>query len=58
MSFANIARSIAAAQREARPKSGDENFLMAGAHIGHNCTIGNNVIIANNCLLGGYVRDG
>src|SRR5262249_2225878 len=28
---------------------GDENFLMAGAHIGHNCAIGNNVIIANNC---------
>jgi UDP-N-acetylglucosamine acyltransferase len=35
---------------------GDQNFLMAGAHLGHNCTIANNVIIANNCLLGGYVR--
>jgi UDP-N-acetylglucosamine acyltransferase len=31
------------------------NFLMAGAHLGHNCSIGNDVIIANNCLLGGYV---
>ena len=37
-------------------KIGDKNFLMAGAHLGHNCAIGNNVIIANNCLLGGYVR--
>jgi UDP-N-acetylglucosamine acyltransferase len=37
-------------------KIGDNNFLMAGAHVGHNCAIGNNVIIANNCLLGGYVR--
>lgn len=37
-------------------KIGDKNFLMAGAHIGHNCEIGNNVIIANNCLLGGHVR--
>ncbi len=37
-------------------KIGSKNFLMAGAHIGHNCEIGNNVIIANNCLLGGYVR--
>ena len=37
-------------------KIADENFLMAGAHIGHNCAIGNNVIIANNCLLAGYVR--
>jgi UDP-N-acetylglucosamine acyltransferase len=36
-------------------KMGDKNFLMAGAHIGHNCLIGNNVIIANNCLLAGHV---
>ena len=34
----------------------DKNFLMAGAHIGHNCVIGNNIVIANNCLLAGYVR--
>jgi UDP-N-acetylglucosamine acyltransferase len=39
-------------------KLGDKNFLMAGAHVGHNCEIGNNVIIANNCLLGGHVRVG
>ena len=37
-------------------KIGDKNFLMAGAHLGHNCEIGNSVIIANNCLLGGHVR--
>jgi UDP-N-acetylglucosamine acyltransferase len=37
-------------------KIGDKNFLMAGAHIGHNCAIGNNVVIANNCLLAGHVR--
>jgi UDP-N-acetylglucosamine acyltransferase len=37
-------------------KLGDKNFLMAGAHVGHNCEIGNNVIVANNCLLGGHVR--
>jgi UDP-N-acetylglucosamine acyltransferase len=35
---------------------GDKNFLMAGAHVGHNCVIGNNVVIANNCLLAGHVR--
>ncbi len=39
-------------------KIGDKNFLMANAHVGHNCEIGNNVIIANNCLLGGYVSVG
>jgi UDP-N-acetylglucosamine acyltransferase len=37
-------------------KIGDNNFLMAGAHIGHNCLIGNHVSIANNCLLAGYVQ--
>lgn len=37
---------------------GEGNLLMAGAHVGHNCQIGNGVIIANNCLLGGYVRIG
>jgi len=39
-------------------KLGDKNFLMAGAHVGHNCEIGSNVIVANNCLLGGRVRVG
>ncbi len=34
---------------------GDDNFLMAGAHVGHNCDIGNNIIIANSVLLAGYV---
>jgi UDP-N-acetylglucosamine acyltransferase len=35
---------------------GDKNFVMSGAHIGHNCVIGNNVVIANSCLLAGHVR--
>ena len=35
---------------------GNQNFLMAGAHVGHNSQIGNEAIIANNCLLGGNVR--
>ena len=39
-------------------KIGHKNFLMAGAHVGHNCEIGSNVIIANNCLLGGHVSVG
>src|SRR5437660_7509345 len=37
-------------------KIGNKNFLMGGAHIGHNCVIGNDVVIANNCLLAGHVR--
>lgn len=34
---------------------GNKNFLMAGVHIGHNCRVGDDVIIANNALLAGYV---
>ncbi|HVF70187.1 MAG TPA: acyl-ACP--UDP-N-acetylglucosamine O-acyltransferase [Chthoniobacterales bacterium] len=35
---------------------GDRNFLMVGTHLGHNCMIGNRVVIANDCLLAGHVR--
>jgi UDP-N-acetylglucosamine acyltransferase len=35
---------------------GNDNYLMAGAHLGHNSRVGNKVIVANNCLLGGYVE--
>ncbi len=55
----NVIREHATIHRGTAPDSvtrlGDHNFLMAGAHLGHNCTVGNRVIIANNCLLGGYV---
>ena len=34
---------------------GHKNFLMAGVHLGHNCKIGNGVIIANSVLLAGHV---
>lgn len=34
---------------------GDNCYLMAVSHVGHNCEIGNNVIIANGALLSGYV---
>lgn len=35
---------------------GNDNFLMVGVHVGHNSRLANRVIIANNCLLGGYVQ--
>jgi UDP-N-acetylglucosamine acyltransferase len=37
-------------------KIGDGNFLMVGNHIGHNCVVGNGVVMANDCLLAGYVQ--
>lgn len=37
---------------------GNDNFLMATAHVGHNCKLGDNVILANGALLGGHVEVG
>ena len=34
---------------------GDNNLLMANAHIAHDCCVGNNTIITNNAMLGGHV---
>ena len=35
---------------------GDDNLLMAYSHVGHNCTIGNEVVIANSVAIAGHVR--
>ena len=35
---------------------GDDNFLMVQAHVGHNCDIKDNVIVANGALLAGHVH--
>ena len=34
---------------------GSNNFLMANCHVGHNCLVGDHVIMANGALLGGHV---
>ena len=34
---------------------GNDNFLMANVHIGHDCQLGNNVVIAPSSGLGGFV---
>jgi UDP-N-acetylglucosamine acyltransferase len=34
---------------------GSNNLLMVNSHVGHNCTVGNHVIMANGVLLGGHV---
>jgi UDP-N-acetylglucosamine acyltransferase len=35
---------------------GDENFLMTGCHLAHDCRIGNNAILANTVLMAGHVE--
>ncbi|MGD9638930.1 MAG: acyl-ACP--UDP-N-acetylglucosamine O-acyltransferase [Alphaproteobacteria bacterium] len=39
-------------------KIGDNCFFMVGAHVAHDCVVGNNVIMTNNSALGGHVRVG
>jgi UDP-N-acetylglucosamine acyltransferase len=34
---------------------GDRNYFMVGAHVGHDCVIGSDNVLANDCLLGGFV---
>ena len=34
---------------------GDDNWIMAGTHIAHDCVVGNHVILANAVLLAGHV---
>ncbi|MCH2362578.1 MAG: acyl-ACP--UDP-N-acetylglucosamine O-acyltransferase [Pirellulales bacterium] len=35
---------------------GNNCFLMAGTHIGHDCKVGDHVIMANNTMLGGHTH--
>jgi UDP-N-acetylglucosamine acyltransferase len=37
---------------------GDENFIMAYAHVAHDCTVGNRVVMASYAALGGHVEIG
>ena len=37
---------------------GDDNLLMACAHVAHDCTVGSNVVFANGAVLGGHVEIG
>lgn len=35
---------------------GDDNFLLVGVHIGHNCSVGNRVTMVNGAKLAGHVQ--
>jgi UDP-N-acetylglucosamine acyltransferase len=39
-------------------KVGDECLIMVGAHVAHDCQIGNHVILVNNATLAGHVHVG
>jgi UDP-N-acetylglucosamine acyltransferase len=58
----NIIREHAQIHRGTAPGSstviGNDNFFMANSHIGHNCKLGDKVVLANGALLAGYVEVG
>ena len=37
---------------------GDDNLLMACAHVAHDCVVGSNTVFANSAVLGGHVEVG
>lgn len=55
----NIFREYCFVHRGAPSESstiiGDDNYLMASSHVGHNAKIGNHVIIASNSMVAGHV---
>jgi len=55
----NIFREHATVHRGTKAESattiGDHNFFMVNAHVAHNCSVGNHVIMVNNSSLAGHV---
>ena len=58
----NVFREYVTVHRSAKPEGftelGDKNFLMTGAHVGHDVRMGDENIFANNVLLAGHVTIG
>jgi len=54
----NVFREHVTVHRSTKPDAetiiGSHNYLMASAHVAHNCAVGDHVILANGALLGGY----
>lgn len=45
-------------QADSMTKVGDDGLFMTGAHVAHDCVVGDRVIMANNATLGGHVTVG
>jgi UDP-N-acetylglucosamine acyltransferase len=45
-----------ATKAETWTEIGNDNYLMSRVHIGHNCRLGNQVIMATGAMLGGHVE--
>lgn len=56
--FQNVTVSTGTAQDQGITQLGNDNWIMAYAHIAHDCVLGNNVILANAATLAGHVKVG
>jgi len=58
----NVVRENATLHRSLRAgectRVGHHNLLMVGCHVGHDCVIGDHVVLTNNVMLGGHVEVG
>jgi UDP-N-acetylglucosamine acyltransferase len=56
----NVFREHVTVHRSTKPDAetiiGSRNFIMANAHVAHNCIVGDHVILVNGALLGGHVE--
>ena len=43
-------------QPESVTRIGDGNYIMTAGHIAHNCTMGDNIVVASCALIAGYVE--
>jgi UDP-N-acetylglucosamine acyltransferase len=55
--MASVHRSIKN-EPGAATRVGNRNWLMAGSHVGHDCNLGDDIILANAVLLGGHCQIG
>lgn len=51
----NVTIHLATTKEDGITRIGDDNLIMGGSHIAHDCKLGNNITIGNNTLLAGHV---
>jgi UDP-N-acetylglucosamine acyltransferase len=58
----NVFREFSQVHRSMKPDGttlvGDDGYYMAVSHVGHDCVVGNNVVLCNGVLLSGHVEVG
>jgi UDP-N-acetylglucosamine acyltransferase len=58
----NVFREFSQVNRSMKPDGwtviGDDGFFMATSHVGHDCVVGNHIVLCNCALLSGHVEVG